>query len=547
MKTLLSGLFLFAALGHAQFRDLVTTFDGGVVHFATEMRLAGTQDGPQGKIYKWAEGKFSVVVSPNVTPLGFRSVNAFGPVLSDDGETYGYGFRAFVDSAEYVYKGNKIGAGGQPRISRNGRYYLGGWNGGGTAATRLSFLATAEPAVRLSSVWDVTNSGELLSQEDSRLLLAGPGQAGRLVATAPGKILSTAMNADGSRVVYVTQHDGLLDLREGNSVLVSLSDNGTALRAELSSDGGRLMAIETIGGVSHAFWMDRNLPARNDLGLVRGGYATMSGDGRVVWLLQTDGRLTRVKLDTGERVSMNEPLPANLPGSSGVRGSLVRWESAGLGDGPWLLTLLSQTERTTLRLPVLEAKADHVDFQIPWQLSETFTYTWPGLQRPGGIFEIVGDLTLFPLLPKFWTDRVFLAIGPRPVVFFALVKAIHQGFDRQVTPGDPARPGEVVHLYMSGLGPVTPVQVDNIPTTAPPATINVPLTCSFAGDIPARMLFAGLSVGLVGVYQVELEIPRTQISQPILTCSVPALGAAVSASAYLPVEGSVVGIVSDGR
>jgi hypothetical protein len=50
--------------------------------------------------------------------------------------------------------------------------------------------------------------------------------------------------------------------------------------------------------------MERNLPGRNELGLVRGGNATISGDGRVVWLLQTDGRLTRVKLDSGERESM---------------------------------------------------------------------------------------------------------------------------------------------------------------------------------------------------------------------------------------------------
>lgn len=530
MKPRLSALLLFTALGYAQMRDLATTFDGGVVHFSTEMRLAGTKDGPQGKIYRWTDGKFSVVVSPNVTPLGFRSVSAFGPVLSDDGETYGWGVQAFVGSAEYVYKGNKINAGGQPRISRNGRYYLSGWNGGGTAANRLDFTNNAPGAIT-AGVWDVTNAGTLLAQRENSLYVGE-----RLVSTAPGKILSTAMNADGSRVVYVTQHDGLLDLREGNSVLVSLSDNATALRAELSSDGGRLLVIETIGGTSHAFWMDRNLPGRNDLGLVRGGTATISGDGRVVWLLQTDGRLTRVKLDTGERESVNEPLPAGLPGSLGVRGSLVRWESAGLGDGPWLLTLLSQTERTALRLPVLEAKADHVDFQIPWQLPETFTLTWPGLQRPGGIFEIVGDLTLVRLLPQFWSEPVFYPLPPRLGGNVPLIKAIHQRFDRQITPSDPALPGEVVHLYMAGLGPVTPVQTDNTPAPAPPPTINTPLTCGFAGGGFARVLFAGLATGLVGVYQVEIEIPNPLPETfPILTCTAPTGETAfLSVWGYLP-------------
>ena len=528
MRRLLSTLALFATLGRAQMRDLATTFDGSVAHFATDMRLAGTFDGPQGKIYKWENGKFSVVLSPNITPLGFHSVNLFGPVISDDGATYGYSSAGFITDGEYVYKATKVDAGGVARLSRNGRYGLRGWGGGGSAASRME-LGSTEPTVRVSSVWDVTNGGALLKQIESSLYVGE-----RVVATAPGKILSTAMDATGSRVVYVTQHDGLLDLREGNSVLVSLSDNGTALRAELSSDGSRLLVIENIGGVSHAFWMQRNLPGRNDLGLVRGGTATISGDGRIAWLLTTDGRLTRVKLDTGERESMNEALPAGLPISSGVRGSLTRWELAGLGDGPWLLTLVSETQQSaSLRLPVLEAKADHVDFQIPWQLSDTFTYSWPGLQRPGGIFEVVGELLLSPLAPQFWTERIFYSIFVRPFPVFRLAKAIHQDFDRQVTPDDPARAGEVVHVYMSGLGPVTPVQVDNTPATAPPPSMNTPLTCSFQGNIPARVLFAGLSVGLVGVYQVELEIPREPVLSPVLNCSAGNIG--VGGSGYLPV------------
>jgi len=535
MRRLLSTLLLFATLGRAQMRDLATTFDGSVVHFTTDMRLAGTLDGPQGKIYKWENGNFSVVLSPNITPLGFRSVNLFGPVISDDGATYGYSLAGFITDGEYVYKDTKINAGGVARLSQNGRYGLRGWGGGGSAGSRME-LGSTEPTVRVGSVWDVTNGGELLKQIENSLYVGE-----RLVATAPGKILSTAMDATGSRVVYVTQHDGLLDLREGNSVLVSLSDNATALRAELSSDGSRLLVIETIGGVSRAFWMQRSLPNRNQLGMVRGDTATISGDGRIGWLLQTDGRLTRVALDSGERESMNEALPEGLPLSSGVRGSLTRWELAALGDGPWLLTLVSETQQSaSLRLPVLEAKADHVDFQIPWQLSDTFTYSWPGLQRPGGIFEVVGELLLSPILPRFWSEPTFYPLLGK---FFggssgsaALIKAIHQGFDRQVTPNDPAVPGEVVHLYLSGLGPVTPVQTDNTPATAPPATINTTLLCGILGGGNARVLFAGLSVGLVGVYQVELEIPNPLPPiYPMLTCSVPTQGAVLQFTGYLPV------------
>jgi uncharacterized protein (TIGR03437 family) len=109
-----------------------------------------------------------------------------------------------------------------------------------------------------------------------------------------------------------------------------------------------------------------------------------------------------------------------------------------------------------------------------------------------------------------------------------------------VTPNDPAVPGEVVHLYLSGLGPVTPVQTDNTPATAPPATINTTLSCSILGGGNGggntRVLFAGLSVGLVGVYQVELEIPNPLPTiYPTLTCFVSAQGAVLTVTGYLPV------------
>jgi hypothetical protein len=187
MQRLLSGLFLFAALGWAQMRDLATTFDGGVVHFATDMRLAGTLDGPQGKIYKWEGGKFSAVISPNVTPLGFRSVNAFGPVISQDGATFGHSFRGFVDSGEYVSARAKIPADGIARLRRNGSYGLRGWHGGGTDAALLN-LADGTGSPQVSSVWGLTEAGSLLTQNGDSLYAGG-----RLGGPAPPALVLTPL------------------------------------------------------------------------------------------------------------------------------------------------------------------------------------------------------------------------------------------------------------------------------------------------------------------------------------------------------------------
>ena len=535
MPRLILTFLLLAVLGRADIRDLATVGDGHMVLFATDLRLAGTADGGQGKIYKW-DNTFSVVNSPTVIPLGFHQLNMTKPVISDDGEVIGYSWTAFITgSGEYVYQGKKVAAIGNARLSRNGRYGLQTWFGGGSDGARID-LPSGELSATVKSVWGLTNLGSLLTLLDNSLYLAPPAGPGHLVATFPGKLLDAALDANGARVVYVVQHDGLLDLRDGNSVLVSMSDQSTGLRAELSADGSRLLVVETILGVSRAYWIQQGLPARNDLGVVRGGAATISGDGKVVWLVQEDGRLTRVKLDSNERESMNEALPARpTVQSASVRGSLIRLQGPGLGDGPWQVRINSEANLSnSLAMTVREAKSDHLDFQIPWNLSDFYTYSFIGMRRPGGIFEVVLEWALLDIRPQFWSEPTFYTIPVPPGGSVLLAKAIHQGFDRQVTPGDPARAGEVVHLYMSGLGPVAPVQLDNTPAAIPPPLITTPLVCSFVPNISARVLFAGLAVGMVGVYQVELEIPSGVVA-PVLTCTVFASQTNIGSTGYLPV------------
>lgn len=99
--------------------------------------------------------------------------------------------------------------------------------------------------------------------------------------------------------------------------------------------------------------------------------------------------------------------------------------------------------------------------------------------------------------------------------------AVHTAFDALVTTQNPARPGEIVHFYSRGLGPVDPVVPIGYPGPAnPPAQLVTPLQCTaeymdpsyslISG--PVDVLFAGLAPGLVGYYQVSLRVPM--ISQP---------------------------------
>jgi uncharacterized protein (TIGR03437 family) len=78
-------------------------------------------------------------------------------------------------------------------------------------------------------------------------------------------------------------------------------------------------------------------------------------------------------------------------------------------------------------------------------------------------------------------------------------------------PGAPSRPvrrGEFLEIYATGLGPVA-----NPPATGSPAsdTVLSPTAAEAAATIggeEARVIFAGLAPGFVGLYQVNLEVPQ---------------------------------------
>ncbi len=94
-------------------------------------------------------------------------------------------------------------------------------------------------------------------------------------------------------------------------------------------------------------------------------------------------------------------------------------------------------------------------------------------------------------------------IQPRVITCFG---SLHEGFDRLVTPEDPARVGEIIHLFLTGLQGVEPVPYGEpnpldrlIPVVAPP---------SLGGEGAFAPLFFGLAPGLVALQQLDLRVTR---------------------------------------
>jgi uncharacterized protein (TIGR03437 family) len=113
-----------------------------------------------------------------------------------------------------------------------------------------------------------------------------------------------------------------------------------------------------------------------------------------------------------------------------------------------------------------------------------------------------------------------------------------------VTPENRARSGEIIHLYMTGLGPVDPPVETEAPSPSnPPARLRLPLSCRFAGDDrfmteqAADILFAGLAPGFAGYYQVTIRIPDdlyTRDGDALIGCGF--VNPASGGYAWIPIE-----------
>ena len=106
--------------------------------------------------------------------------------------------------------------------------------------------------------------------------------------------------------------------------------------------------------------------------------------------------------------------------------------------------------------------------------------------------------TVFTLIPMFRPAIVMLPEGP------AVVHATDYSL---VTAANPARAGEVLSLYVTGLGPIRAEVDPGQPFPAnPPGVVNSPVTVTVNGA-EAEVLYAGGYPGSVDGYQVNLRLP----------------------------------------
>ena len=146
-----------------------------------------------------------------------------------------------------------------------------------------------------------------------------------------------------------------------------------------------------------------------------------------------------------------------------------------------------------LSAPVVSVSPGQVNVQAPFELI------------PGQPYQVIvsanGSLTT-PETVQFAPTAPGLAL-----VTAGLVKAIHQKGGAAITQISPARPGEAISVFLTGLG-LTDTKVESGAggPDNPPANVVLPASVTL-DSVVVTPSFAGLAPGQPGVYQIDFTVP----------------------------------------
>jgi uncharacterized protein (TIGR03437 family) len=161
----------------------------------------------------------------------------------------------------------------------------------------------------------------------------------------------------------------------------------------------------------------------------------------------------------------------------------------------------------TLEAPILSKEETAIAYQIPFEapLQRLELRLNPNPSPFEGAPQLVALEAVDTQFIYYGTD-----VPALPGVTYGAA-AIHDDFGSVVSDSNPARPGEVLHFYMTGLGAVDPPV-----GTGSPAPTDVIVRAQEAPvcrwweagtESPLEVLFAGLAPGLTGIYQVSMRMP----------------------------------------
>lgn len=560
MRTVL--LLLVPGLAMAQFGSFATNGDGSVLYFSSSLVLRDAQDPEHGKIYRVDSSGVKLVfkrerVDPAPAPGGIRlpqstnSYNMYAVQVSRDGGRLVVSSRGtciggpacntiFVGSVEVGDPTSlNFGVDGFGFLSGNGRHLLVSpfpysfersltlldlQSGRSSSIADTSIPGTSRRFVADNGSSVVLNSGRLSILHGGLIEQLPESDAAEPTIDAEGRtIVYTHGNARALRVISLPEKRVSEIVRFPNGVYSPM----------LSADGRRVMFLAPDDAQRSQVWIvdtTGSNPRRITDDAQGVGQATMSDDGKKVWFHSGGGAVFQLDIESRvavERIGRTAPfseISVMTPGSvATIRGSGLRNDSIVAAGFPLPLELGGTSVKVKgLAAPILRVTPTEITFQVPWETPAGPDYA---------SVEVEPELNSSPfqtgLIRTGWqvvatSERILRESDDSQ---YAL--AVHEDWSSALTAANPARPGEVVHLYGTGFGKVMETPPDGMPAAAGSQSSTVErVRCGRpTSAVPLEVLYSGVAPGILGYYQIDVRVPED--------ATVPILAIYCSASANL--------------
>jgi uncharacterized protein (TIGR03437 family) len=159
-------------------------------------------------------------------------------------------------------------------------------------------------------------------------------------------------------------------------------------------------------------------------------------------------------------------------------------------------------------LPMLMVSSSQINAQLPFQVDGSAQMV---LRTPGG----VSDNFNFTILPS--APSVFRSGTAGPQTGIATVVRSLNG--QLVTLSNPVHRGDQIVIYGTGMGRTTPEVDAGMPAPSDPLSYVLTEPQVVLGNTALPVLYAGLTPGEVGVYQINVQVPHwvaTGMSVPLV-------------------------------
>ena len=509
-------------------QSIATTDDGRQMYFSSSYRQKGTDQAGYSKIFRFVDGQFELFRQIPLTAFlnKTNSYLASNPSVSGDGRIVAYDAFATCTGGSncigFNYNGGYIAGLGAPDLSMfnpvagpDGQFAITVFGSPvlRNLVTGVTVTATGYQTVG-DAVQSLANNGVALLKNSTSFVLWN----GSVLQTLPLPLSTkqARVNPIADTVVYESQAGGALelhslDLASRRDTLLDSSATVSKFYSQISNDGSLAAYVED----NQVLVQPTSGSGARSIGTpIPEGVAAMamSGYANVIYALSNTGRIMRYDVATGPGTELTAPV-------SNVQVTFGSFAPGGLMD----LTTDSRTPEIQIdgapSAPVVISTTgtNSVRLQIPWDAPVGAKVRVIASDNTS-FFEAVNESVIQAGEPTFFTQP--------GTTFPSVAIAAHQDFHALVSATDPATPGEVLHLYFTGLGAVTPSIATGAVT---PSGVLYGLKTKFSCTFPllgfpplyAAIYFAGLAPGMIGVDQVDLQLPNQLSGTTLqLECSV---------------------------